>query len=176
VLHSKSPGREAKRFIDKTAPTDHTLVSTRVAWGQRAMKATERRIRRAVFLVALPLLLFLLHCGRDEGNANRPAGPSAPPTEKEKIARLLDMLEKSEGLTFIRNDAEYPSAAARKWMEYKLAKTTETITTANDFIDKIATHSKQTGQPYLVRLPDGRTTESVHWLRARLAQIERTTR
>jgi hypothetical protein len=142
------------------------------------MKAAGRHIYiRPVFVfAALTLVILLSRCGRqdDGGDADPPAGVSAPPTEKQKIARLLEMLEKAEGLTFIRNDAEYPSTAARKWMEYKLGKTTDTITTANDFIDKIATRSKQSGRPYLVRLPDGQTTESAHWLRARLAQIERT--
>ena len=102
------------------------------------------------------------------------SGPvvGAPLSEKQKIAALLDVIEKSQA-TFIRNDQEYPAPAARQLMEYKLKAAADQIKTAQDFIEQVAARSKTTGRVYLVKSADGRTTESAFWLRARLAELER---
>ena len=101
------------------------------------------------------------------------AAPAASAlSEKQKIAALLGVIEKSPDI-FVRNDEEYPSPAARQLMEYKLKAAGDGIKTANDFIEQVATRSKTTGRVYMVKMSDGRTTESARWLRARLAEIER---
>ena len=97
-------------------------------------------------------------------------------SEKQKIAALLDAIEAAKGVTFIRNDEEYPAWAARQWIERKYVKYGAGIQTADEFIKRTASRSETTGRPYLIRLPDGRTTESAYWLRPRLAEIEARSR
>ncbi len=93
-------------------------------------------------------------------------------TESQKIAALLDAIAKAKDITFIRNDAEWPAAAARQLMESKYGKAKDKIRTADAFIDQIASRSSTTGKVYQVKFKDGRTTESAFWLRARLREIE----
>jgi hypothetical protein len=111
--------------------------------------------------------------GQTKATAHLSVG--GPLTEKQKIAALLDVVEKSKA-TFIRNDQEYPPAAARQLMEYKLNKAGEQIKTAQEFIEQLATRSSTTGRIYQIKLADGRITESAFWLRARLVEIERRAR
>ena len=137
--------------------------------------------------IALPyavlLTAFLLAgagCKKEPATSSPPT-PQLPPlpiaapaalTERQKIAALLDTVEKAGDLVFIRNDQEYPASAARRLMDYKIDAAGDDVTTAEDFIRKVATRSKTTGRSYQVRFADGRTTESAFWLRARLAEIE----
>jgi len=140
-------------------------------------KNTSRMAR----VVALAGTLLLVGCAKqDVGKQSGPSAtgqiqtkpPDSPLTEKRKIAALLDAIEKSKA-TFIRNDLEYPPSVARQLMEYRIKAAGDRIKTAQDFIDHLATRSSTTGRPYQIKLPDGRTTESALWLRARLAEIER---
>jgi len=103
-----------------------------------------------------------------------PARPAL--TEKQTITALLEAISKSQNLTFIRNDKEYPTYAARQLMEGKLKKAGNPVKTAENFIEQVGTRSSTTGRVYLIKFADGRTTESAFWLRARLKEIEQGAR
>ena len=107
-----------------------------------------------------------------------PAPAAARPAlnEKQKIAALLSVIEGAKDVTFIRNDSEYPSSAARRLMEAKMERAAGRINTAQDFIEQVATKSNTSGRAYMIKLADGRTTESAFWLRARLSEIEQGAR
>ncbi len=100
---------------------------------------------------------------------------AAPPaTAQAEVAYLLSFVEES-GCKFLRNGSWYDSQKARAHLEYKydrLAASSQ-ISTAEDFIDKAATKSSMTGQPYEVRCRDGAATTLANWLRNALACYRR---
>lgn len=100
------------------------------------------------------------------------ASHAAAMNESEKIEALLISIECSD-LIFIRNGIEYSSREARKHLGIKLSKAGMGIRTARQFIDHIATRSTWTGQPYLVKFPDGSVMKTADWLRRRLAEMEK---
>lgn len=100
------------------------------------------------------------------------ASHAAAMSEPEKIRALLLSIERS-GLVFIRNGQEFSSREARKHLELKLSKAGSSIRTAGDFIAYIATKSSWTGQPYLIKFPDGSVMKTAEWLRLRLAEMEK---
>jgi hypothetical protein len=55
--------------------------------------------------------------------------------------------------------------------KYKYLVTGNQIITTEDFIEKAATKSSFTGEPYKVRCNGGATVTSNQWLRAELAQL-----
>ena len=48
------------------------------------------------------------------------------------------------------------------------------ITTAEDFINKVASVSRETGKPYIIRLKNGKEVESSEWFHDQLKVIENT--
>lgn len=93
------------------------------------------------------------------------------PLERERIRSLLDALERS-GLVFIRNGSEHTARAARAHLEMRLDRAGGRITTAEQFIEHLASRSSSTGRPYMVRLGDGTEVQAGVWMRARLAEID----
>lgn len=96
---------------------------------------------------------------------------SLTPRERARIHALLDALERS-GLVFIRNGSEHTAPAARAHLEMKLDRAGGRITTAEQFIDRLASRSSSTGRPYMVRLGNGTEVQAGMWLRTRLAEID----
>jgi hypothetical protein len=93
-------------------------------------------------------------------------------TEREKISALLKAIETAEGLQFIRSGTAYDGKTAAAHLRRKLASTGETTLTAEQFIEKIATKSVQTGDPYQIKQSDGTHQASADWMRAELRKIE----
>jgi hypothetical protein len=75
--------------------------------------------------------------------------------EKSKIEALLAHLEKLTDASFIRNGSAYDAATAAKFLRGKWHAHESDITTANDFITKVATKSSTTGNPYVIRMKNG---------------------
>ncbi len=86
------------------------------------------------------------------------ADAPAAPVEQE-IEALLTRVATRQGVQFIRNGQTYDAATAVKFLRGKWDRQTAEIKTVGDFIDRIATKSTTTGQPYLIRFKDGRTVE-----------------
>lgn len=140
--------------------------------GQRKMGVAARR-RYFASLVLIVALLPTCRREKPDGADVKPAAPTPPPAEQKRIAALLDAVEAAEEVTFIRNDEEYPSWAARKWIERKYETYGAGSQTAEEFVARTATRSEKTKKPYMVRFADGRTTESACWLKSLLAEIDR---
>jgi hypothetical protein len=76
-------------------------------------------------------------------------------TNEGKIDYLLERVSKAN-LVFIRNQKEYNGYEAARFLRWKLNRHRDRynvkIDTAEDFIDKIATVSRTTGQSYTVEI------------------------
>ncbi len=94
-----------------------------------------------------------------------------PASEKAKIAALLQHVETLTEAVFIRNHKVYSAKIAAQFLRGKWAATVVEITTAQDFIEKIASVSSTSGQPYRIRFSDGREMPSGDYLRAILQQL-----
>lgn len=88
-------------------------------------------------------------------------------TEARKIHYLIEVV-KTSGHIFIRNGTEYNSDEAARHLEKKWGRVKDKITTADDFITYIASKSSMSGEPYLIKLKDGKIVASESWLKERL--------
>jgi len=105
-----------------------------------------------------------------------PKATSAPSAvdagdEPAKIQRLVALVRESH-LVFIRNGKEYGPGDAADHLASKAERAADPKMTAREFIQRHASFSSQSGEPYTVRLPDGKTMTASDWLLARLAEIE----
>lgn len=116
----------------------------------------------AIFsVIALPTMI-----GRD---GTLSASPSA--REKQRIDALIAAVEKS-GLIFIRNGSEHSAADAASHMRLKFNNAGNRISTAEQFIDYLASKSSITGSPYFLKFPDGRTEKAGIWLHRKLKELD----
>ncbi len=97
----------------------------------------------------------------------RPAKGFVP----DRIGQLIRAVGDSTA-TFVREGKDYEPAAAKQFLVAKLGSHRGAAVTVDDFIDKLASTSSQTGKPYEVKLPDGKTITMREWLRAELAKLE----
>ncbi len=131
----------------------------------------KRRVARIVCRCLLCLLVGLAATGPRSARPTWGEGGPHHPTEPERIVALLDVVERS-GARFVREGKEYSAANGRKHLERKLRYAGNRITTAEEFIEGIASRSSTTGRPYKVRLPTGEEIEISVWLQQRLAEID----
>jgi hypothetical protein len=100
------------------------------------------------------------------------AGSAGPMSERERIEWLLSQIELDEGATFFRNGAEHSPQAAADHLRSKWKAAGDEVKTADDFIEKIASESSLSGEPYRVRLDDGTEVLAGDYLRQELSKIE----
>ncbi len=81
--------------------------------------------------------------------------PSSDEVEKAKIEYLLERIGKSP-YNFIRNGTQHSGKKAEAHLKWKYLRNQKNATTAEQFIDQIATRSKISGEKYWVVLPDKR--------------------
>ncbi len=101
------------------------------------------------------------------------AKESISPEEMARIEHLCETVERSKGMHFVRNGTTYPPDDAARFLRQKLKAMGDEVTTAEEFIEKIATKSSMSGMPYTVRFVDGREMPSAQFLRAELARKAR---
>ena len=116
-------------------------------------------------LVAGSLLLL--------GTAAVPVRAAPPAQEQSRIDRLIRYVESQKAIKFIRNGTEYTAEDAGKFLRGKLEAMGSEVTTARQFIKRIASRSSMSGQPYHVRLADGQTLLAESFLEDELQRIER---
>ena len=89
-----------------------------------------------------------------------------------EVDQLLAAMGPS-GCSFFRNGRWYSAEAAQAHLrsKYNFLVSAGQITTADQFIDKAATQSSFSGQPYRVRCSDGKELPSRDWLREQLKTI-----
>ena len=94
-----------------------------------------------------------------------------PTVERQRIEALIGAVERRTDVTFIRNGRSYSAAAAAQFLRGKWRDREADVCSADDFIAKVASFSSTTGDPYLVRLRDGREVPAAEFFRARLADL-----
>jgi hypothetical protein len=99
------------------------------------------------------------------------ASPAAPPSDatRSEISHLLDYLEHS-GCDFFRNGSWYSSHEARAHLEKKnnYLMNRSLITSAEDFVEHVASFSSVSGEKYMVRCKSNEPVLSSSWLQAEL--------
>jgi ABC-type sugar transport system substrate-binding protein len=120
------------------------------------MKSTRRTV-----LIAAAALLFA-------GAAS--AGVS--PAEQARIDRLIEYIHTHKDVTFVRNGKDYSCEDAAKFMRGKMKAMGEHVSTAQQFIEQIASKSSTSGQPYMVRFADGKTLPVAKFLGDELSRMD----
>jgi hypothetical protein len=94
---------------------------------------------------------------------------SLSPAARAEIDALLSRLEASS-CTFNRNGTWYPATEARSHLLRKLKYLEDRgmVQSAEQFIERAASRSSTTGQPYLVQCGSGAPVQSGTWLLSEL--------
>jgi len=102
----------------------------------------------------------------------------ATPSDQENkvITALIARVEKMTTMKFVRNGDAHSSSEAAEHMQAKYAYFKEQIVTAEDFIERCASRSELTGQPYKVKLADGQEREANAFLRRELSALRKELR
>jgi hypothetical protein len=95
-----------------------------------------------------------------------------PTREKHKIEALIQQVENLTDAVFIRNNKAYNAKTAAQFLRAKWGAKQGEIKTAKDFIEKVASVSSTSGQPYHIRFKDGREVPSGEYLSTVLKQLE----
>jgi len=103
--------------------------------------------------VVFAALVIVLQC----------AIPVQADSTADEIAYLLKFIRESS-CTFIRNGSDYDGAAAADHVAAKYAHFKREIKTAEDFIDRAATKSLLSGEPYQVQCGSA-SIAAAEWLR-----------
>ena len=119
-------------------------------------------MRRRIVLVGLLAGAFAL-----------PARAAPTEAERARIERLIAFVAGQTGLKFVRNGSAYSPADAAKFLRGKFDKMGEHVTTAQQFIDEIASRSSTTGQAYQIRFADGRSVPVAQFLGDELRRMDR---
>lgn len=112
------------------------------------------RCRLHALLLALALLL--------------PAHTIAATAADTEIEYLLEFIA-SSGCTFVRNGDDHDSMGAADHLRLKYSRGKRYVDSAEQFIDRLATQSSWSGDPYTVTC-EGKTQPSGQWLHRALAQ------
>ena len=96
-----------------------------------------------------------------------------PTAEQTKIERLIDSVQRLDDAAFIRNGSSYSAATAVRFLRGKWQARRGEVLSAEDFIDKVASCSSTTGQPYYIRFGDGRQLPSARFFRSQLSGLKK---
>ena len=94
-------------------------------------------------------------------------------SEPEKIEKLLAALAALEGAKFFRNEKEYSIGETIEHLRIKWKAADDEVTTAEQFIEHVASKSSVSGKPYVIRLDEKTVVPAGVYLRARLREIEK---
>jgi hypothetical protein len=100
------------------------------------------------------------------------AGQTAPAAERQKIESLIKQVGDLKDAKFIRNGSAYDVSIAVRFLRAKWEANDADVKTARDFIEKVASASGTSGEPYLVRFSDGKEIKSQEFLLAELKKLE----
>ena len=98
------------------------------------------------------------------------ASPSA--VEAARIEHLIQYVGSQSQVKFVRNGTAYSGKEAARFLRAKFDKMGEHVSTAQQFIEQIATGSSTSGQAYLIRFGDGRTVTAAQFLSAELKRMD----
>jgi hypothetical protein len=95
-----------------------------------------------------------------------------PISEAARIDALIAHLEALDGATFIRNGSPHTAKEAAAHLKRKRDYVGDKITTAEQFIDELASKSSQSDQPYTIKLKDGNEIPAGEYLKTKLPEID----
>ena len=100
--------------------------------------------------------------------------PAASVAEVE-IGQLLGLIERS-GCAVYRNGSWYSASDARVHLEkkYRYLSDRELVNTTEDFIDRVATASSMSGEPYQVKCDGHEPISSADWLTKELQRLQKS--
>ncbi len=96
---------------------------------------------------------------------------AAEGAEHRTIEALIASVARLADATFLRNGKSYPASSAAEFLRKKWRSRKSEVRSAEDFIDRVASFSSTTGNPYLIRFTDGREVSSAEYLRGELAKL-----
>jgi len=101
-----------------------------------------------------------------------PVARAEPPTRVQTEVNFLLGYVEGSGCEFYRNGTWYDSRAAQVHLrdKYTYLVAGNLVNTTEDFIERAATESSLSGEPYEVRCRGGTTVKSNQWLRDELAR------
>lgn len=103
------------------------------------------------------------------GGAPSPAAGSM--TESQKIEALISSIENLGDAKFRRNGKDYEAKEAASHLRRKLDSAGGRVTTAEQFIEHLASKSSTSGEAYEIRFADGKTVKTADFLRAELEKL-----
>ena len=95
------------------------------------------------------------------------------PAEEKQIEALIAAIERMTDAAFVRNGRPYGAATAAEFLRRKWRQREADVRSADDFIEKVASFSSASGQPYLIRFSDGRETPCSIFLRTELSSLRK---
>jgi hypothetical protein len=100
-----------------------------------------------------------------------PAARGAPPENAQVEINYLLASIGASGCTFYRNGIWYDSKRAADHLrsKYDLLAARDQITTAEDFVEKVATSSSMSGQQYQIKCGDAAPVATHQWMLEALA-------
>jgi len=93
--------------------------------------------------------------------------------QEEQIEALIGAVERLTDAAFIRNGRCYDAATAAEFLRRKWRQSEANVGSADDFIEKVASFSSTTSQPYLIGFSDGRQTPCSSFLRTELNNLRK---
>ena len=104
-----------------------------------------------------------------------PVARAEPPTKVQREVDFLLGFVEGSGCEFYRNGTWHDSKAAQAHLrdKYKDLVKRNLINTTEEFIERAATASSLSGQPYKLKCNGGATVTSNQWLRDELARFRK---
>ena len=96
-----------------------------------------------------------------------------PPSEADKIAKLITHIREMKDTQFVRNGKAYDGNAAADHIQAKYDRVNDQIKTAREFIEKCASKSERSGDAYKIRFKDGTERTASGYLNSQLDAIEK---
>ena len=140
---------------------------------QSSTPFVRRRGRQAAPSAILAILLAALALA---GSRPAPADERVPAdSEQGTIEALIASVARLSDATFLRNGKSYSASGAARFLREKWRSREAEVRSAEDFIDRVASFSSTTGEPYLIRFANGQEVPSGEYLRAELAKLRART-
>jgi len=99
-----------------------------------------------------------------------------PYTEQQKIDFLILKVESLSNAKFVRNGTSYDAQTAAAHLKMKREKAGSSIKTVDDFIEKVASESSASGEPYTIEYSDGKKILAKQFYINCLKELETTTK
>jgi hypothetical protein len=102
------------------------------------------------------------------------SSPAYAETMDVEIDYLLNTVGQSD-CTFTRNGKSYPAADAQKHLQTKRKRGKRYFSSADEFIEKLASKSSMSGKPYSIQCGEAAEQPSGEWFAALLAKYRQQT-